>query len=75
MVEIENKINELEKRTNVMAEALELVLVSEQRRLYEIRRVERENGLDTCTEDIEEIERLRSLIVSGRRTNDGNEKF
>lgn len=66
MVELENKMALLEERIDAMAEALELVLISEQRRLYEIRRAERKNGLDTCTEDIEKIDRLRSLLGSGR---------
>lgn len=75
MGELENKIALLEERIDAIAETLEFVLSSEQRRLYEIRRAERKNGLDTCTEDIEKIDRLRSLIVSRRRISDGNEKY
>ena len=75
MGELERKIALLEEWIDAMAEALEFVLLSEQRRLYEIRRAERKNGLDTCTEDIEEIDRLRSLIGSERRKRDGNEKY
>lgn len=75
MGELENKIALLEERIDAIAETLEFVLSSEQRRLYEIRRAERKNGLDTCTEDIEKIDRLRSLIGSERRKRDGNEKY
>ena len=75
MGELENKIALLEEWIDAIAETLEFVLSSEQRRLYEIRRAERKNGLDTCTEDIEKIDRLRSLIGSERRKRDGNEKY
>lgn len=74
MGELENKIALLEEWIDAIAETLEFVLISEQRRLYEIRRVERRNGLDTCTEDIERIEKLKSSLRNGLRRTYWEEK-
>ena len=50
-----------------LGNAVEILLAGHLRNLYEIRRAERQHGMDTCTEEIDEVNELFEKICNQRK--------